>query len=84
MSTKTGEVKVLRLVSANDSGRVINRKTYDSQVYGGMTQGLGYALTEKRVMDRQTERCAMPICTIQGPGALDVPVFRSPAGRSQR
>ena len=75
VNTKTGEVKVLRLVSANDSGRVINRKTYDSQVYGGMTQGLGYALTEKRVMDRQTGKmCNANLHDYKVPGALDVPV----------
>jgi CO/xanthine dehydrogenase Mo-binding subunit len=75
VNTKTGEVKVVRLVSANDSGRVINRKTYDSQVYGGMTQGLGYALTEKRVMDRQTGKmCNANLHDYKVPGALDVPV----------
>jgi xanthine dehydrogenase YagR molybdenum-binding subunit len=75
VNTKTGEVKVVRLVSANDSGRVVNRKTYDSQVYGGMTQGLGYALTEKRVMDRQTGRmCNANLHDYKVPGALDVPL----------
>jgi CO/xanthine dehydrogenase Mo-binding subunit len=75
VNTKTGEVKVVRLVSANDSGRVINRKTYENQVYGGMTQGLGYALTEKRVMGRQTGKMCNPnLHDYKVPGALDVPV----------
>ena len=75
VNTKTGEVKVVRLVSANDSGRVVNRRTYESQVYGGMTQGLGYALTEKRVMDRQTGKMCNPnLHDYKVPGALDVPV----------
>ena len=75
VNTKTGEVKVVRLVSANDSGRVINRKTYENQVYGGMTQGLGYALTEKRVMDRQAGKmCNVNLHDYKVPGALDVPV----------
>jgi CO/xanthine dehydrogenase Mo-binding subunit len=75
INTKTGEVKVIRLVSANDSGRVVNRKTYESQVYGGMTQGLGYALTEKRVMDRQTGKMCNPnLHDYMVPSALDVPV----------
>jgi len=72
---RTGEVKVVRLVSANDSGRVVNLKTYESQVVGGMTQGLGYALTEKRVMDRQTGKmCNANLHDYKVPGALDVPV----------
>jgi CO/xanthine dehydrogenase Mo-binding subunit len=75
VNTKTGEVRVVRLVAANDSGRVINRKTFDCQVYGGMTMGLGYALTEKRVMDRQTGKmCNANLSDYRVPTAMDVPV----------
>lgn len=51
VNTRTGEVKVLRYVAAQDSGRVMNRLTYDNQVFGGITQGMGLALTEERVAD---------------------------------
>lgn len=75
VNSKTGEVKVVRMVSANDSGRVVNRRTYESQVYGGMTQGLGYALTEKRVVDRKTGRmCNANLHDYMAPGALETPV----------
>lgn len=75
VNTKTGEVKVVRLLAANESGRVINRKTFDNQVFGGMTQGLGYALTEKRVMDPQTGKmCNVNFHDYKVPTALDVPV----------
>jgi CO/xanthine dehydrogenase Mo-binding subunit len=75
VDTKTGAVKVLRFVSATDSGRVVNRKTYENQVYGGITQGLGYALKEQRVMDRQTGKMCNPnMHDYKVPGALDVPV----------
>ena len=49
---KTGEVKILRFLAAQDSGRVMNRLTYDSQVIGGITMGIGLALTEARILDR--------------------------------
>jgi xanthine dehydrogenase YagR molybdenum-binding subunit len=40
-----------------------------------MTQCLGYALTEKRVMDRQTGKmCNANLQDYKVPGALDVPV----------
>jgi xanthine dehydrogenase YagR molybdenum-binding subunit len=52
VNTRTGEVKVLRYVAAQDSGRVMNRLTYDNQVIGGITMGIGLALTEGRVLDR--------------------------------
>jgi xanthine dehydrogenase YagR molybdenum-binding subunit len=74
VNTKTGDVRVVRLLGANDSGRVINRKTFDNQVYGGMTMGQGYALTEKRVMDRQTGKmCNANFHDYKVPTALDVP-----------
>lgn len=50
----TGEVRVVRMVAAHDSGRVMNRLTYRNQVFGGMTMGIGFAMTERRVLDRQT------------------------------
>ena len=54
VDTRTGEIRVLRFLSANDSGRVMDRLTYESQVIGGITMGIGLALTEQRVFDRQT------------------------------
>lgn len=51
VNTRTGEVKVARLVAAHDSGRVMNRLTYENQVFGGMTMGIGFGLTEQRVLD---------------------------------
>ena len=54
VDTRTGEVRVVRFLSCNDSGRVMNRLTYESQVIGGVTMGIGLALTEQRVFDRQT------------------------------
>lgn len=48
----TGEVRILRFLGAHDSGRVMNRLTYDSQVIGGITMGIGLAMTEARVLDQ--------------------------------
>ncbi|MCC6751830.1 MAG: xanthine dehydrogenase family protein molybdopterin-binding subunit [Deltaproteobacteria bacterium] len=44
---ETGEVKVLKMVSIHDVGRVLNPQTLDGQVYGGLAQGIGYALYEQ-------------------------------------
>jgi xanthine dehydrogenase YagR molybdenum-binding subunit len=52
VDTETGIVRVLRIVSAHDSGRIINPALAESQLQGGIIQGLGYALYEERVMDR--------------------------------
>jgi CO/xanthine dehydrogenase Mo-binding subunit len=75
VNTKTGDVKVLRIVGADDSGRVVNLKTYENTVYGGMLQSLGYGLKEKRVMDRQTGKmCNANLHDYKVPSAMDVPV----------
>jgi xanthine dehydrogenase YagR molybdenum-binding subunit len=58
VNTKTGETRVLRMVAAHDSGRVMDLLTYRNQVIGGVTQGIGYALTERRVMDPPTGKMA--------------------------
>ena len=55
MNTRTGEVKVLRFVAAQDSGRVMNELTYENQMQGGITMGLGLALTEERILDREPD-----------------------------
>ncbi|MGD2115404.1 MAG: xanthine dehydrogenase family protein molybdopterin-binding subunit [Acidobacteriota bacterium] len=49
---RTGEVKILRFLGAHDSGRVMNRLTFDNQVFGGITMGIGLAATEQRILDR--------------------------------
>lgn len=52
VNTKTGEVRVIRFVGANESGRVMDRMTFESQIYSGITMGIGFAMTEERVLDR--------------------------------
>jgi xanthine dehydrogenase YagR molybdenum-binding subunit len=72
---RTGEVRVLRFLGTNESGRVMNRTTFDNQVYGGITMGIGFALTEERVLDAgQTGKlCNRNWHDYQVPTALDVP-----------
>jgi xanthine dehydrogenase YagR molybdenum-binding subunit len=52
VNTLTGEVKVIRFLGAHDSGRVMDRLTFDNQVFGGITMGIGLGLTEARILDR--------------------------------
>lgn len=52
VNVKTGEMRILRFLGVHDSGRVMNRLTYDNQVFGGITMGVGFGTTEVRVLDR--------------------------------
>ena len=56
VDTETGEVTVLKMVMAQDSGTVINPMAVEGQLEGGTAQGLGFALWENPVMDAQTGR----------------------------
>jgi xanthine dehydrogenase YagR molybdenum-binding subunit len=51
VNTRTGEVNIVRFLGAHDSGRVMNRLTYQNQVFGGITMGIGYGMTERRILD---------------------------------
>ncbi|MCJ7718005.1 MAG: molybdopterin-dependent oxidoreductase, partial [Anaerolineales bacterium] len=48
---ETGQVVVDRLVMAVDAGVIVNPVTASGQVEGGMTQALGYAVSEEMVYD---------------------------------
>jgi xanthine dehydrogenase YagR molybdenum-binding subunit len=54
VDTETGVVKVERIVAVHDCGRPINPKLIESQIYGGVIQGVSYALYEERHLDPGT------------------------------
>jgi xanthine dehydrogenase YagR molybdenum-binding subunit len=54
VNTETGIVRVERIVAVQDCGRPINPRQIESQVQGGVLQGISYALFEERVLDRHT------------------------------
>ncbi|MBE0591814.1 MAG: xanthine dehydrogenase family protein molybdopterin-binding subunit [Gemmatimonadales bacterium] len=75
VDTRTGEVRIVRFLGAHDSGRVMNLLTYRNQVFGGITMGIGYVMTEARVLDvDQTGKlCNRNWHDYKLPTALDVP-----------
>lgn len=50
VNTVTGEVEVLRIISANDVGTAINPLGLQGQVEGGVVMGMGHALSEKFIV----------------------------------
>jgi xanthine dehydrogenase YagR molybdenum-binding subunit len=75
VNTGTGEVRLLRFLGAHDSGRVMNRTTYDNQVYGGIVMGIGFGMMGRRVLDREQtgKMCNLNWHDYKIPTALDVP-----------
>ena len=54
VDTETGVIRVERVVAVHDCGRPINPLAVESQVNGGVLQGISYALFENRILDRAT------------------------------
>jgi xanthine dehydrogenase molybdenum-binding subunit len=48
---ETGEIKVLKVIAANDVGRAINPRTLEGQVEGGISMALGNCLTEEYIIE---------------------------------
>ncbi len=51
VDVETGQVRVNKVVAVADCGLVMNRLLCESQVYGGVVQGLSLALFEERRLD---------------------------------
>ncbi|HTP01384.1 MAG TPA: molybdopterin cofactor-binding domain-containing protein [Anaerolineales bacterium] len=51
VNTLTGEVRVLRIVAANDVGTAVNPLGLQGQVEGGVMMGLGNCLTEEFIVE---------------------------------
>ena len=58
VDTVTGHVRITRYVAAHDSGTILNRLTAESQIKGGVVQGIGMAFSEELIIDKVT---AIPI-----------------------
>ncbi len=54
VDSETGVVRLNRIVAVQSCGRVVCRKTAESQVIGGVIQGLSYALFEQKIHDKAT------------------------------
>ncbi|MEQ9209553.1 MAG: hypothetical protein RLN96_06890 [Pseudomonadales bacterium] len=54
VDTETGRIYIDKIVAAHSCGRPINVRQVESQINGGVIQGISYALYEDRILDRNT------------------------------
>jgi len=52
IDTRTGEVRVRKVIAAHDVGRAINPLTLEGQIEGGIVMCIGYALTEHYIQEQ--------------------------------
>ncbi|MGN1008010.1 MAG: molybdopterin cofactor-binding domain-containing protein, partial [Butyricicoccus sp.] len=72
-----GKVRVLRLLNVHDSGTILNPKLAEAQVHGGMSMGLGYALSEELLYNDQCRPLNGNLLDYKLPTAMDSPEFEA-------
>ncbi len=60
VDVETGITRVRKIVCIQDAGLIVDRLTAESQCFGGITMGIGFALFEHRILDRNTARMVNP------------------------
>ena len=73
VDSETGDVEILKVVTALDAGKVLNPKTCRGQVVGGVVQGLGSALWEEFIFDEKGRLLNRSFVDYKIPTAKDIP-----------
>ena len=84
INPKTGQVEIKRYVAGHDVGRAINPRAVEGQIEGGVSMGLGFALTEELRIGEKGEVENPGFHDYKLPTSLDVPeteplIFEVPA-----
>jgi carbon-monoxide dehydrogenase large subunit len=72
---ETGVIDLVSYVSVNDFGTVINPMIVEGQLHGGVVQGIGQALMELAVYDKDGQLLSGSFMDYAMPRAADVPMF---------
>ena len=70
---ETGTIEVINFVAVDDVGRVINPMIVEGQVQGGVAQGIGQALLENAVYDKEGQLLSGSMMDYTMPRADDLP-----------
>jgi CO/xanthine dehydrogenase Mo-binding subunit len=74
VDVETGEVRVERVAAVHDVGRIVNPLGAESQVEGGIIQGVGHTLSEARLLDPESGRVlTTTLDSYRMPTIADVP-----------
>ena len=74
---ETGAVKILRAVAAQDVGRAIHHDYCEGQIQGGVVQGIGWALNEEYIYDKNGRLSNPGFLDYRIPVASDVPMIEA-------
>lgn len=68
-----GKVKVIDIIDIHDSGAIINPKLAEAQVHGGMSMGLGFALSENLIYNEKGRPLNNNLLDYKLPTSMDTP-----------
>ncbi|HNC09749.1 MAG TPA: xanthine dehydrogenase family protein molybdopterin-binding subunit, partial [Anaerolineales bacterium] len=73
----TGKVQILRYTAAQDVGKAIHRAYVESQIQGGVAQGVGWGLNEEYLYDEQGRLLNASLLDYRMPVTLDLPMIET-------
>ncbi len=68
-----GRVRIVDIVNVHDSGKLINPQLAEAQVHGGMSMGLGFALSEQMLFDEAGNPRNNNLLDYKLPTSMDTP-----------
>jgi aldehyde oxidoreductase len=78
VDTHTGDVRVIKMTTAVDAGRVIHPKNLEGQLEGGMDMGVGFALREKYIAGQTKDWVSFKFPTIRQSFEMETIIRETP------
>ena len=75
VDTETGKTQILRYTAVQDVGRAIHPSYVEGQMHGGVAQGVGWALNEEYVYNKDGRLLNSSLLDYRMPTALDLPMI---------
>ena len=75
VDAETGKVRLRRMISVDDAGRIINPMIADGQIHGGVASGIAQAIHEEMVYDEDGNPSNGNFVTYCIPSASEFPQF---------
>ena len=74
---ETGKVQILRYTAVQDAGKAVYPMYVESQIQGGVAQGVGWALNEEYLYDEQGRLVNASLLDYRMPVTLDLPMIET-------
>ena len=77
VDVETGQARLVRHVTVDDCGRILNPMLVEGQIHGGIAQGVAQALFEEVRYDEQGNCVTGTLASYAMPSAVELPAFET-------